>query len=398
MKRIWIPERPDWRDKAKAFGFGFHSMYGAPYWDETRAYVFSLAEIENQLEAPTAEIYDLCLYAVDFVLNREQWLNKMHIPEAYRDWLSASWDRRDPSLYGRFDFAYGGHGPAKLLEFNADTPTGLYESGFFQWPWMHDQVAAGVLPPCDQFNSIQDKLIARFMAMFEPGIRVHFSCCKDTDEDRATVKYLEDCAVQAGLDPHFVFIDDIGLSDDHYFVDTDKVVIEHLFKLYPYEDMFQEDFGPALTYDKVSFIEPQWKVILSNKAILPVLWHLAPGHPNLLPAFFEDDPASQSLSDYVRKPFFSREGENIEVVRDGILHTFSDGAYGDGPFIRQAFTEIPKFGEDYAVIGSWVIGDEPAGIGIREDRGLITQNLSRFIPHIIAPDALAAIDVTQAAI
>jgi glutathionylspermidine synthase len=36
-------------------------------------------------------------------------------------------------LYGRFDLAYRGDGPPKLLEYNADTPTALFEAAVVQW-------------------------------------------------------------------------------------------------------------------------------------------------------------------------------------------------------------------------------------------------------------------------
>ena len=49
------------------------------------------------------------------------------------NFIAASWKRRDASLYGRFDLRYDGQGPAKLLEYNADTPTSLFETAVFQW-------------------------------------------------------------------------------------------------------------------------------------------------------------------------------------------------------------------------------------------------------------------------
>ena len=59
-----------------------------------------------------------------------------------------------------------------------------------------------------------------------------------------------------------------------------------------------------------------------------------------------------------------------------------EGPYGEEGTIVQEFYPLPKFGDSYTLIGSWLINDQPAGIGIREDRALITQDLSRFYPHI----------------
>jgi glutathionylspermidine synthase len=125
MKRITVPERPGWKEQAEKLGFGFHTMYGAPYWDESRAYQFTLEEIERDLEDPSQELYGMCLDLVERVVRDVALLEKMAIPEGYRDWIRKSWDASEPSLYGRFDFIYNGNGPAKLLEFNADTPTAL---------------------------------------------------------------------------------------------------------------------------------------------------------------------------------------------------------------------------------------------------------------------------------
>lgn len=388
MRRISIPERPGWKEKAERLGFGFHTMYGAPYWDESRAYVLSLSEIEEDLEDPSQDLYRMCLDLVDRVVRDDELLTKIAIPKEYHGWIKASWEASEPSLYGRFDFFYDGSGPAKLLEFNADTPTALYETGFFQWMWLEDQISAGELPTeADQFNSVQERLIERFAAMFAPGYHIHFASTRDQDEDRATVRYLEDCARQAGLNPHFVAVEEIGVDADGRFADNDEHVIEALFKLYPYEDMFREEYGPYLPGAPVQLIEPPWKAVLSNKAILPLLWEMFPGHPNLLPACFEE-VADKTILDmpHVRKPFYSREGANITIrgVDDAELST--PGHYGEEGHILQAYQEPPKFGEDYVMIGSWIVGGLASGICIREDRHPITQDLSRFVPHVILED------------
>jgi glutathionylspermidine synthase len=120
-------------------------------------------------------------------------------------------------------------------------------------------------------------------------------------------------------------------------------------------------------------------MILSNKAILPILWDLYPDHPNLLPAYFEPG----KLTNFVKKPILSREGANIDMVKNGELLQSSQGEYGKEGYIFQELFTLPNFDGNYPVIGSWVIGQEPAGMGIREATSLITDNQSRFVPHLI---------------
>jgi glutathionylspermidine synthase len=387
VKRIKTDERPGWDARAEALGFTWRHLDGARYWDERAYYAFTLQEVERDIEAAASELHAMCLELVDEVVKSEQLMTRLAIPEASRDDVAASWARKDPSLYGRFDFAYDGTGPAKLFEYNADTPTSIYETGVFQWLWLEDMIAAGRLPAdADQFNSLHEKLEARFRAIFPAGGFVHFASDPDSVEDRQTVKYLEDIAAQAGIEAKFTPIGEIGLDADGRFVDQDDFIIQALFKLYPWEEMFREDYAAKIREAKTLFLEPPWKAVLSNKGMLPLLWARHAGHPNLLPAFFEDDPGSAELGNsYVRKPLFSREGANVELVDKGRRARVLDQGYGEEGHVRQALHTLSAFDGAYPVVGAWMVDAEPAGVGLREDRSRVTKNLSRFIPHVILP-------------
>jgi glutathionylspermidine synthase len=387
MLRVPIQERPNWRALAEEYGFHFHTMHSQPYWDETAYYQFRLDQIETDLEAPTAELHQMCLQVVDEIVASEQWMQRFCIPEPFRDAVRDSWQQRDPSLYSRLDLVYNGQGDAKLLENNGDTPTSLYETGFWQWLWLEDSVKSGRLRrDSDQFNSLQEKLIERLgqIANKMPlGERMYFSCSRDTDEDRGTVQYLEDCANEAGIETAFIHIEDIGRGEDDSLTDLDDQAMRWVFKLYPWEFLFQEEFGSLILKSPTQWLEPLWKSLLSNKALLPALWQKFPGHPNLLPAFFSEDEARKNLKDFVKKPIFSREGANVTIYRNGEpLHAVA-GPYGQEGFIYQAYQPLPQFGDNYTLIGSWLVDDAPAGISVREDLHPITQDLSRYLPHII---------------
>jgi glutathionylspermidine synthase len=385
MRRRPLTPRADWRAKADAIGFVYHDTEGAAYWDESAAYAFTLKEIDEDIEPAAAELHAMCLDLVEEVVRDEALLTRLAIPTEQHDFVAASWRTKQPSLYGRFDLAYDGQGPAKLYEYNADTPTSVFECATFQWLWLEELIDSGALPAgVDQFNSLFDKLRDRFKAIFPTGGFVHFAADGSTLEDRQTVRFFEDLASQAGIEPKYVEIKDIGLNAAGRFVDAEDFELQAAFKLYPWEFMFREPYAANLAKAGVRWIEPAWKSVLSNKGLLPLLWQRHEGHPNLLPAFFDDDPAAASLGEtYVRKPLFSREGANVAVTQGGVTETVLDEGYGDEGFIRQAFHPAPMFDGRHAVIGAWIVGDEPAGIGIREDEALVTRNLARFMPHYI---------------
>lgn len=376
MRRITTIPRENYIQKLEELSFEFHTMDGV-YWDESAHYQFRMDEIE-QLESATNELFDMCLKAVQYVIDNNLY-SKLHIDPELVPLIIRSWDKEEPSVYGRFDFAYDGVGNPKMLEFNADTPTSLYEGAVVQWHWLQD-----VDKNKDQFNSVHEKLIAYWESCREyfNGETIHFSCI-DTIEDFTTTEYLRDTAFQAGLNTKFIKVEDIGWDEENQeFVDGDGVSIQNIFKLYPWEWLISEDFGKNIMRDEqeTRWIEPAWKSILSNKGILPILWELYPNHKNLLPSYF-DNP--HGMMDYVQKPIYSREGANITIFRNGVQDTTVGGDYGEEGYIYQKLFNLPNIDGNYPVIGSWVIGGESAGIGIRESKIEVTDNMSRFVPHII---------------
>jgi glutathionylspermidine synthase len=375
VQRIKTTPRNNWQKAVEQLGFGFHTT-NVPYWDESACYTFSMDEILF-IEKASAELWDLCLGGVQHVIDNNLY-SKFAIPESFIPLIERTWMEDHPAIYGRFDLAYK-DGQLKLLEFNADTPTSLYEAGIVQWFWLQDYDKSK-----DQFNSIHEKLIAYWKYLknyLYPGT-LHFSCVKQSLEDLTNTEYMRDCAIQGGLDTKLIYIDDIGWDRDAgIFVDMEEQPIKNIFKLYPWEWLVKEDFGANILSDnnRAYWVEPAWKMILSNKAILPILWELYPDCPYLLPAYFDSD----QLSNYVKKPILSREGANIEMMQAGGVLQQTAGDYGKEGFIYQELFSLPAFDGNYPVLGSWIIGQEPAGMGIREAGTLITDNMSRFVPHLI---------------
>jgi len=384
MQRIACSERDDWRETAEACGFDFHTIDGERYWDERAYYAFTLDEIEQKIEAPTGEIDAMCLELVGRAIRNEDYLKRLKIPETFWSLIAESWERDEPSLYGRLDLSFDGSGPAKLLEYNADTPTSIFESAVFQWNWLEQAMERRIIPKAaDQYNSIHERLIATWNELGR-GRHLHLTGTTGSEEDLGTLAYLEDTAIQAGLTTTIIDIEDIGWRDEGGFVDLTGRDIELVFKLYPYEWMFRDAFGVRLKDAPTRWIEPPWKAVLSNKGILPLLWELFPGHPNLLPAYFEDDPRARELGvSYVRKPLYSREGANVELVSKGVAFAEQQGPYGAEGFVRQALAPLRSFSQQFAIVGSWLVDHTPCGVSIREDASPITGNNSRFLPHAI---------------
>ncbi|MCC8195166.1 MAG: glutathionylspermidine synthase family protein [Deltaproteobacteria bacterium] len=383
MIRKVLTPRPGWQEKAEAAGFIFHHVDGEIYWDESVCYSFTLRQVEADIEDATQELVGMCLDTVADAVESEEILTRLAIPPAAWDLVRASWREGDATLYGRFDLAYDGQSPARMYEFNADTPTSLYESAYFQWLWLEDARGTGLVrKDADQYNSIQETLIETF-ASYGIATPMHFSCVAGSAEDLATVHYLRDCAEQAGITTRHIYIEDIGVDQNGQFIDLENAPIRHLFKLYPWEFMVRDAFAPYLATCDTQFFEPPWKMLLSNKGILPLLWERYTNHPNLLPAWFHDPYRRAPYGDFVLKPLFSREGANIRAFRDYEEKVSTGGQYGAEGYVGQLLCPPPFIDGHGPVIGSWVVNNTACGMGIREDDGPITGNLSRFVPHVI---------------
>ena len=390
MQRFPAAPRSNLAARATETGFEFATIDGKPYWDERAYYGFSLKQIERDIETPSSELAALCVKLAARIVADDKLLTRLAIPPHAWPLIRASHKRDEPSLYGRLDLSYDGKGPAKLLEYNADTPTALFEASVFQWLWLEDLRSDKLLPTdADQFNSLHEALIERFKeikAYHKTVSDLHLACDPDSTEDKGLIAYLEDCAFQAGFDTATFGIGDVGTHGKGPFVDLDDAPVHLMFKLYPWEWMLADKFSQSPSMLETRFIEPPWKAVLSNKGILPLLWEMAPNHRNLLESYFEDDPRAKRLGDrYARKPLYSREGSNVAIV-DGVFTLDGDkGPYDKGGFVRQALAPLPEFAGNYPVIGSWIVGDAACGMGIREDTTMITRNSSRFVPHAILP-------------
>jgi glutathionylspermidine synthase len=388
MQRIPLTPRDDWQQKVESVGLTFHTLEnGTPYWDESAAYQFTAAEIDT-LEAAGNELQEMCLAAAQHIIDEKRYA-ELDIPASAIEAIEWAWNSEPPAIYGRFDLSWAGaqsgH-PPKLLEYNADTPTSLLEAAVVQWHWLKDMPSSLVSYKPDQFNSIHEKLIAKWRDI-DPYLSkpIYFAALENPDnpEDQLTVTYLRDTAQQANLDTRQLSMHEIGWNDGQQtFMDVDDHPIFSIFKLYPWEAMLQEEFGPhALeTYTAVRWIEPIWKMLLSNKGILPILWQLYPNHELLLESHFADQAPANALTSYVRKPLMSREGANITLVRDNAIVVTTDGPY-TGRQIIQALTPPAVFDNRHAVLGLWMIDQDCCGMGIRESFSPITGNLSSFVPH-----------------
>ncbi|MGW1012614.1 glutathionylspermidine synthase family protein [Streptomyces termitum] len=391
MERHTITPRPDWQRTVEDQGLVYPlTRYPdgslRPYWDESAYYSFTLPEVEA-LEEVVEELHAMCLAAAAHIVERNRFPDLGITDARVVERVTESWRRRaeQPSLYARFDLVYDGTGPAKMLEYNADTPTSLVEAASPQWFWMEDR-----FPGADQWNSLHERLVdawRRQAPLLPPG-PVHFAH-SETDElgeDLMTVAYLRETAEQAGLVTEALSVERIGWDRlSRRFVDEKLRFIRSCFKLYPWEWLVTDRFGKHVlsTMDNgggsgtTCWIEPAWKMLLSNKALLAVLWELYPDHPNLLPAYL-DGPRELAATGWASKPLLGREGAGV------VLH-----APGDAPKVRdepccyQGLAPLPDFDGNRTLLGAWVVEDEAAGLGIRESAGPVTDEYARFLPHVI---------------
>ena len=262
------------------------------------------------------------------------------------------------------------------MEFNADTPTSLLEASVIQWQWKED-----VFPECDQFNGIHEGLVQSWKDIFPKKGEIHFAGALENNEDTGTLQYLASTAMEAGFSTRVLDMQALDLQNGRFF-DPAGELVNRCFKLYPWEWMVDESPDGCLA--EMEWLEPIWKLVMSNKAILATLYELFPDSSYVLPCYLSRPRSGL----FCKKPIFSREGHNVSVVdirdwEEYVRIAETEGDYNTGAYVYQEYVEPTAYSGRYPVIGSWIIGGEAAGIGIRENRMEVTDNLSEFVPHII---------------
>lgn len=410
MKRhINFEKRPDHAQRLEEIGFNYWNSPSGPdklpYWQEGVMYVMSETEIDELQEA-TQNLHDMSIEMVSKIVKSGDYPEYFNLDKHSIPLIEQSWRRNDLSLYGRFDFARGVNGELKMFEYNGDTPVSILECSVAQWHYVEQlkQLPNGMAFPEDlriQYNLLDEQLKETWQERFRPNSLIHFGSSGGfRHEDFGNLVYIMDSAVRAGMQVKELQMQDIGLYDDHNeygfkkFIDLQGTEIKNMFKLYPWEWMTEEKNGSEIINTSTKWMEPAWKMLLSNKAMLIKLWEMFPNHPNLLASFV--DGHKPKGGKYAKKAIHGREGSNIYVSQfcsGEELTSLAPGShkvpeYDHWGYMYQQWFDIQPHDGFYPIMGSWVIGDKACGMSIREDKNVVTGNDAFFASHIFVPEHL----------
>lgn len=321
MQRLAVEPCHDWRDRAEATGFRFHDGDGQPLWREDAAYRFTAPDIDILGDA-AQRLEEMCLELVDDTVSAGDYA-AFGLSDLACGLIEDSWRRHDKNLLGRLDLAWDGHDAPTLLGYAADAPAGLFEASLVQAEW-HDSYCNH----CDQFNGIHEMLIEAWKHFGLWGHRVHVTCSRDRESERSAGDYLRETARQAGLETGFLHIDELRWNGKR-FADLAARPITVLCKALPWPDLLDSPVAASLRSSGMRMIEPAWKMLLTQKAMLPLLQQKFPDHENLPPP--------------------------------GMAVT------------------LPDFDGHAPVLGLWLVASRPCGLGIceRQENGA-----DRFVPHM----------------
>jgi len=372
-------------------GFPWHTDSDDTPYISDELVVINEAEAEAFYEAGN-ELYEMFVEAGEHIIANDLF-HEIGIPFNLVELIKESWESDVHwHLYSRFDLAGGIDGkPIKLLEFNADTPTALFETAIVQWAILKQNG----LEETHQFNSLYESLVDNFKRLitldesvedFEEryeGWRFLFTSIKDNAEEEQTVRLMQHIAEEAGYDTEFAYIDDIEFSDEEGIIYQDENY-ELWFKLIPWEDIAIDEPDLAMLLSNIIFnqraiiFNPAYTLMFQSKGILKVLWELYPNHPLLLETSFEPLKGKK----YVSKPIFGREGANVSIIDNNQTIEAIDGEYDSHKLIYQEYTELAKDnrGDSYQAGLFYVY--ESCSLGFRKG-GLILDNMSKFVGHIV---------------
>ncbi|OCL90512.1 glutathionylspermidine synthase family protein [Aliarcobacter thereius] len=385
--------KPLSNDYLESIGFIWHTDSDESSYISDELVVISEAEAEAYYEAAN-ELYEMFSEAGQYVIDNDLF-HELNIPFNLVELVKESWENDVHwHLYSRFDLAGGLDGKAiKLIEFNADTPTSLFETAIIQWAILKQNS----LDETSQFNNLYDALIDNFKRIitlnsdienFEEyynklGWKILFSSISSSSEDINTTKLLQHIASEAGFNTDFEFIENVEFSDDGIFKGDE--LFEFWFKLIPWEDIAIQENELALILTeiikekKAIIFNPAYTLIFQSKAFMKILWDLYPNHPLLLETSYEPLEGKK----YVEKRAFGREGANIKIVNsDGSTDIETDGDYDGHKAIYQEYVDFPKDSNGNWYQAGVFYAYEACALGFRRG-GKILNNMSKFVGHFI---------------
>ena len=377
----------------ESIGFVWHTDSDNSSYISNELVVINEDEANAYYEAVN-ELYDMFAEAGQYVIDNDLF-HELNIPFNLIEVIKESWENDVHwHLYSRFDLAGGIDGkPIKLIEFNADTPTSLFETAIIQ----RAMLKKNNLDEMSQFNNLYDALKDNFKRIitldsdiekFEEyysnlGWKILFSSISSSSEDINTTKLLQHIASEAGFNTDFEFIENVQFSDEGIFKDDE--LFEFWFKLIPWENIGIEESELALILTeiirnkKAIIFNPAYTLIFQSKAFMKILWDLYPNHPLLLETSFEPLVGKK----YVEKRAFGREGANTKIVNaDGSIDTQTSGEYEGHKAIYQEYVEFPKDENGNFYQAGVFYAYEACALGFRRG-GKILNNMSKFVGHII---------------
>lgn len=376
----------------ESIGFGWHTDLDGSRYISNELVSITQDEAEAFYEA-TNELYDMYVAAAEYVINNDLF-HELGIPFNLVDTIKASWENDVHwHLYGRFDLAGGIDGkPIKLIEFNADTPTSLFETAIIQWAMLK----FNNLNEAAQFNDVYEALVENFKRLitfeedtsrfdeYYEGWKILFSSIAGSSEDENTTRLLEAAARDAGFECDFAFASEVSFDDENGIFWNGQNW-EYWFKLIPWEMIAIDESDLALIIkniiknQKAIILNPAYTLLFQSKGIMKILWDLYPNHPLLLESSFEPLKGKKQ----VKKPFLAREGANVSIINsDGSIEIQNDGEYANGKFLYQEFADFAKDESGNSYQAGMFFAFEGCALGFRKGKDII-DNYSKFVGHII---------------
>jgi len=365
--------------------------------DETSYLSSQLVEITEAEAAAYYEagntLYDMFVEAGEYVVEHDLF-HEIGIPFNLIEQIKESWENEVHwHLYGRFDLAGGIDGqPIKLLEFNADTPTALFETAIVQWAILKQNG----MDESKQFNILYDKLLENFQRLVTleesveafqeryDGWKFLFTAIRGSAEEENTVRLLQHIATEAGYETAFAYMDEVELSSEEGVFYKDEAY-ELWFKLVPWEDIAIEEselgalLGDIIANQKAIIFNPAYTLMFQSKGIMKILWDLYPSHPLLLETSFEPLEGKKQ----VKKPIFGREGGSVSILDENGSELITEqGEYDAFPSIYQSYIALPSDIQGARYQAGLFFAYESCGLGFRKG-GEIMNNMSKFVGHIV---------------
>lgn len=378
---------------------------------DTYDYLHSLKSIDfltvsksdvQKIKKATEELHRVFVNATEHVLKDKSLYSKFNINKENWKMIGDNFQRtKNNYFYGRMDIGFNfDFSQIKIFEYNTGLCGDIYDTSEYQnkvFDYFVKQNPNQIKNKSQIINSISSghgllKKVGERWEILSKNCKnktIYFIYDETDREEKLVLSSIFKGLKTKGI-PYKLFSDRKCLIKSEKGLLYDKITnekIDILYKTHPWYSIYRNlknlkegkkargDFYEFFLNKKTKIVEPMWKTVMGNKALLPYVYSLHKDCKYLIPSSF--DPFDECFGDdeyIIEKGLMGRGSMMTKKVKRSEITKKNPNV------IYQKIFKENYVDNNYYIMGSWIVGDKFSGMFVKQSNTMINEYSCNVIP------------------